>query len=961
MAEDTVSIENLLWRVVEGEPALQDLLRLQALRTQGLRAKQLRAAIESIPGLPMLPNPGLRAKQLRAAIDSEPTWPNLLQQQSQGLGGRGTLPAGIQHPMEFPFTGAMILDSDPLKIGLDNFADLQNLRYTDVGLEGIAGYTRITTTPLGSVPTVGIQLYLSVGGISQSTVLVQSGTSLVPHAAIVPAAGDFGTALTTVTGTTGGRFSLGPNNHLLYANGTETLIWGGGHRPVQAVINFDNLSDDLGTFAHDFTELLNNTLNTSESIATLVRGTSDSKIWLHIGSTRPLQGIAFTVIVANTAASTTRIQYWNGSFWTTVAGFTDGTAAAGVTLAQSGTMSFTSTVTTAYTRYLYDAVLYWYRVRIGDTGTPDATIQISYVTTDAPIQPVVDIWDGVERSPVYAMNVLGGNDFTLEVQEPSPVTLPKDDNPGIPPIGMNMVNSGACLLGFEERMTALKFRVAGSWANSQIVFLTVHYWNGGSWSSVGAVNDGTSIGGASVATSGPISWTAPPATSERVYMQTNTDFTSPYVMSPRPPAQCYLYLLSWSGPLSNPEENVDPIIDMVTGIPAQRWNQQNRVLPATFPLYFAGRAMLVGSPSTNELHRIEYSAVQQPDVHNGEQSSARGKAIFVGADGALTSGLALSNRYYGTSREIAVLTKGAETWVLEGAAPETFTLYQLSDVVGNPAPYTLTKAEISVTAEQQQLRHVAMWCSAKGPMMCDGSTIFPMRFTQPDGAVSSIDPYFHPGDSRYVNTAAWAAAVGWYDAQWGEYHLLLPSGSGQTTPNVWLVCDLRRKKWYKMVPASYPRMVVPVEDRAGDAYVYAGLASGHLVRLGFGTTWDGTAIVHQVDTADILFAVGGEAGRIWRETLVRYVKLLLVTDTGVDVSVTTAHSPNGTDTYTTLDTLSIIAAGRRWTRETTPVNLRALSHQFRFSITTSDKLRAPQLLGFAALFRSERRTVVDIF
>ena len=933
------------------------------LSAQGLREKRPSRGIEVEWGLPALATPGLRSRDPRRVIEREGSLADLLDlhgAHARGLrarnpsrvveplilipdlldqmAGAGRLttqsPTGQLHTVEFPFNGAWVPDEDALKIGLHNFASLQNMRYTNDGLEGVAGYSRITTTPMVSTPIGGIQLLRTVAGLTQSVVLVQAGVDIYQHTAVIPAAADFGSSIATVTaGGTATRFSHAPNAHILYANGVDTMIWGGGYRPVQAFINFD----EANTFAHDFTLQLNNTLTDAAHRVTLVRDVAGPDIWLHIGSTRPLQGIGFTVSTANTSASTSAIGSWNGSAWAGVGGFADGTASGGITLAQTGNMTFTPDPA-ARVRFLYERLLYWYRVNIGATGTPDATIVLSYCSTDAPMQSVVDIWDGVERSPIWAGAVT--RDYTLEILTPSSSATP---------IGADLYPGGGVffLLGFEARQTALRIHMCADFPNTTVSTLAVSYWNGSTFTSVGTITDGTSAGGITFTRNGDITWNAPAGTTERVYVPSATFGTSSGGRT------CYLYQLSFSVALDNIFHKV--LVDTVTGIPAQRWNYLDPILPCVFPFHFAGRAMLVGFRGENERHRIEYSAVFQPDVWNGEQSSDHGKAIYIGAGGALTAGISLSNRYYGTQREIAVLLKSSETWVLEGASPDTFAIYQVSDVVGCPAVYSLTRAEIPVMVEQQALRNVAMWCSAKGPVMFDGATVLPMRFPQPDGAISSVDAYFNPADSRAVNTASWDTVVGWYDSTWGEYNLTLPSGSGQTVPNTWLVCDLRRRKWYRKIPTtSYPTAAIAVQDVSGNPYSYATINTGHLLRLENGLTWDGVDIAHLVDTVDTPL-LGEQSPSIWDESLVRYGTAIVVAEAGATATLTCAHSPNGTETFTTWQTVTLLKETARWNRKTVGINLRAKTHQFRFSSTTNGTQRAPRLLGHAYLYRNERR------
>jgi hypothetical protein len=839
-------------------------------------------------------------------------------------------------PVEFPFSGAWIPDEDPLKIREHNFADLQNFRYSNSGLIGVAGLTRLTTIN-GVTVKNGIHFPKIIAGAQASYVLIQTTLpNIYANTTAIPGAGTFGSAL--LSSEAGGglaRFSLWPDGTVAMCDGIGAYIWGTPEHRVGAVINYD----EAGTFRYDWTAKLTNPLTDASDLATLIRD-AGNVIWLLIGSLRPLQAIKFYVQTPNGAASTSSVEYWDGSAWAALA-IIDGTAVGGVTLAQTGSMGFTSTQALANVKYSDGRALYFYRVKVGATGTPQAGIQLSYVTGDAPVQPIIDIWDGVERNPVFAAQ--GGTDYTLEVQQPSPVSAPQ---------ALTVNGVLALVVIFETPMQALRFQINGSKGNSAGASLNVYYWDGTAFSSVGSIVDTTAQGGAPLHVSGSITWNPDGFLREQpVTEQTPTSYNFGGVTG-------YAYQVTSSGNLGG---GADVLIDVISGIPVQRWNVTRPVTAYRFPFSFAGRAMLANRIATNEANRIDYSAPGQPDVWNGKQSSDLGKPIYIGtSQEPLSCAIELSNRYAGVATNFAFVLKNGETWILEGTTPDTFVQYRISDQVGCPAPLSLCLAEIPAGTDFE-LRTVALWCSAKGPVMSNGSVIIPLRFPQPDGQISSVEAYFNPDDSRYVNTARWEQVAGWYDAQHSEYNLVLPSGASATTCNAWLVCDLLRHKWYRKVPASYPQCGWQVKDTLGTTYVYAGLAVGHMVRLEYGNTWDGSDIMHLVQTADMILPLTRAEGSLWEETLIRYIKFLAVAESGTEIDVALQHAPNGTGVFTSFNTISLAVSGsRRWNVLTTAVNLRSLSHQFQLQATTNTKARAPRMLGLGALVRSDRMTLSDV-
>lgn len=923
-------LDNYINRLMRDQAALADLLDLQAATTRGVPPKDPRttlvrqAAVADLLDLQAATARGIPPK--RARLVAHP------------LAEIGDLrwPTQAEDPelrrLEIAFNGAMVLDADPLKISANHFADLQNLRYGDVGLEGVRGYSKINTVALAD-PALrsGIHFIKTINGVTASHVLVQAWNAGLTASAVylnttpIGTQGNFSaTPLTTdPAGAALGRFALGPDGMVLYCNESQAMLWGSAEHRAGAVINYD---DPAAVFRYDITERMQNNLSDVSNRFTLVRDAAND-IWLLIGSTRPLQGIKFYVQTVNAGASTSTVEYWNGSAWTAVAGFADGTAVGGVTLAQTGSMTFTSTVSTARIRLEDERLLYFYRVRAGATGTPDATIQIYHVTVDAPMQSIVDIWDGVHRKPVFASQ--GGVDYTLEVQDPSSSDAP---------LAMDVGGGLGATVIFEDRMTAFKIRMVGSAVNSNAATLTVNYWNGTGFVSVGTLRDGTLTGGATFGRSGTISWNAPSPLTEQIKTGEEAAFVGAGIRG-------YAYFLTASAGLS-----ASVLVDVVEGIPAQRFSPEITIPGYRFPFFYQDRAMIACRLGSNDGNRIDYSGIGTPDVWNGVDSSDQGKEIYVGGTEPLIAGIELSNRFVGLTNAVtstfALLFKQRETWLLRGTTPETFQLFPISLTIGCPAPLTLATATISIGGEAETARSVAIWVSAAGPMLFDGTTLTKLSFKQPDGAISSIDPYFDVNDSRETTGTAFLNARAWLDQY--EYNVLLPTG-GSTTCNVWLVCDLYRKKWYRKVPTTYPQMGFALVDIYGRLAIYGGLDTGFMMALESGLTWDGAGIAHVVRTADIL-----PSASMWDTTRLRYVKLGLVRETGIAAVLSIAHAPNGTEVFTAQATLDVVGGTARWRKVTQALNLEAWSHQLELTLTTSDKGGAPRLLGLGLLYETVR-------
>jgi hypothetical protein len=888
---------------------------------------------------------------------------------------------------EYPFSGAWIPDEDPLKIGIHNFADLQNLRYTNSGLEGVQGYTRLTVDPLSRrLYRSGIQFSKVIRDFIQSFVMVQSWANLVADSAVYIHTADIPEPRNFVPdpiwldspGSGLGRFATGQDGTVVYCNGVDSTIWGSYEHRVAALINYDDPNPN--GFRFDYTDRVTDVL--SDPPAILIR-TAVQDIWLLVGSTRPIQGIKFYVLNPNTGISTSTVEYWHGdAVWRSVSFLVDGTSVDGITMAQTGSMTFYPTHLAAHTRYDSDRQLYYYRVHIGATGTPLDPITLTYVTVDTPMQPIVDIWDGVDRKPVVftattstVVNLKGPwigattvynkddsvtfnsvtyvssrfdnmnnqpdispafwalyqgittKDYTLEVQNPSSADAPVAADISGPALEM--------LVGFETKQVGLRFKLITDRVNNFPSVLLVSFWNGADWIPVQIQADTTrnEFGTQSLHQSGVLSWSIP------LNVQGEFKYTTNGVTG-------YFYKLNTSADFGS---NV--LLDTISGIPAQRWEREHPIPGYGFPFTFAGRYMLARLHSTGELNRIDYTAPLEADVWNGKESSDQGKAIFIGQREALTAAIEMTNRYAGNLTALAVVLKASETWILQGNSPDNFQEFIVNDEVGCPVPLSLTLADVPSVADQQALRNIALWCSNKGPMMFDGTVLLAMRFPQQDGSISSIDRYFRPIAQQQdaVNTDAFERGCGWYNTQWSEYNLLLPCGAGAVECNTWLVADMRRKKWYRKVPVAYPQMVLTVHDTRGAVYNYGGVDSGHLLVLENGTTWDGFDMTHRVLTAD-----APQGPSAWNITRTRYIKIMALVETGMPVAVVVKHAGDSSGQFVEEQLSMPLIGTARWVRKTSSVNLVALTHQWEFTCTTSDKERAPRLLGFGTLYEMVR-------
>lgn len=655
-------------------------------------------------------------------------------------------------------------------------------------------------------------------------------------------------------------------------------------------------------------------------------------------STRPLQGIGFTIETANTVVSALACDYWDGDSWEAVASASDGTSATSIALKQTGTLSFTSTVGSAEPFHMQGLYLYAYRIHL-----TLGSAEIEYMTLDAPFQPMVDVWDGVYRQPIqfqYAESSIFEN-YTLEVNYASTTGTAISAD-----ISAMTTANGEIQIGFEERMTAVRFEMLEGAVNENASVISVYYWNGETWTSVGtSKNDETiAVAGKTLSQTGLVSWSSEALSGEKP----DTKFGFPG----------YWYKFVVSANLSAAVK-----VDIVTGIPAQY-----KVQAYDFPSRYKNRTLLAGFSAGKESNRVDYSVTNAPDVFNGAESSMDGvQSLYFGGAEPLTAGIELYNRFGSNVFATWVALKKDETYLLIGDGPEDFKIYPISYNIGCPAPLTLATAEVGFELAQDVIRNVAIWLSASGPVMFDGAVLSP---------IPGIDKYFDPAESVSVDFDNIDAASGWYDSVYREYNLLIPSGSGQSTNNVWLVYDLVKKKWFTKdtSTANFPQVGIPVDDDYGTSYVYAGIDTGRLMRLENGTDWDGTDIEQILTTGDFW-----PSGNIWDKTRIRYLKVVATridesAPLNVDLLVD-GDSDNGVDfvwqdtddfVWTATDdfvyvefsapelSLRLDAGNSRIVRSTTGLNQLGWTYGVKFELTTGSSSKGFQPIGFGIEYQYVR-------
>ena len=809
--------------------------------------------------------------------------------------------------------GSWMPSADPLVIGPENFSAMQNLMFGERCLEGVPGYTKINTTALSTYLKIRNGIQLNAPFTTKSRMLVQAYNSALTASQIlqnktaIPIHGDFEAAAihTDAAGAGLGRFAKWPGNQIAYCNGVESKIYGGDEIPCAAFLTSSAaVSGAILTNPKDYSEQVRNNRQTADQVASV----SSTGVFL-VGFTRPVQAVKVYLAGVNGTASSLTGKEHSGAAWAAIT-ITDGTKPGVVSLAQTGSLSFASTVATSIAKLIEGRVLYWYQFTLSNGAAG-----IYQVTGDAPWQDVRDLWDGTElllsSCLVYVIATTSYKDFTMDAAEYSPLTLIELDALAV--TEHLLLGSPVPLMGFNIWMSSDAAKV-----NTNAAVMALAYCGGGAianWPAVTALTDGTAAGGKSVKQSGTVSFT-PVSVGQEFKVTINGG------------SPMYYYKITFDGALSAAVEAY-----YITGIPAPQ-----PVKSYIFPFSFLGRPMLCGYKAGNEGNRVDYGMKDASDVWNGPDSSGGvdNESLWFGGSEDLVAAVEVYNRLGASIYSFAIFTKAYETYILNGYDAETYRIYPISSVQGCAAALTMDAWQIGLSADGQSVRSIAMWLSHSGPVCFESGGLAP---------IPGLECYFDRRDSRCVNSAAIQNARGWFDPDTGHYNLQIPSGSGQTTNNVWVALNTKEKKWYPVVPsvATTPYLGAAFRgaDIEGRQYMYGARDNGYMMRLHdpAAATWDGTPSVQSVTLGDLLCS-----GNIWDRIRLRFLKLFGISTTE-DLDAAVTHYADGATSGTALTAVALNAT-ERYFKNTQPLNHAAWSHQFRISATISSEKRGMRLLGW---------------
>lgn len=619
------------------------------------------------------------------------------------------------------------------------------------------------------------------------------------------------------------------------------------------------------------------------------------------GFTRPVQSVKLYVSDPNVSTSTMAVSEWNGTTWSALSA-TDNTASGGITLAQTGTVTFPSTVDTAKQRYIHGYSLYWYQFSI-DAG--QATIY--HVTGDAPMQPIRNIWDGsaayVTKATLYTGTAY--EDYTDIVNDQAPSTTMKVSS---------LSTSGYVLIGFTQAMQALTITFdAGKENTTGSTTMSGYYWDGQQWKDLPAMTDGTATGTTSLAKNGTVSWQAPGA---------GVEF--PTAIGDETPL--FYYKLSFA---AAPDAETE--IGEVRGVTAP-----NPIATYKFSEVYQNHLFLFNEYNGLKNKAI-YSMEAAPDIFNGAYTGT----FYFGDDTDIIAAANVYNVFGNSAYDQLIVGKRSEIYRLSGDYPSAWTSKRISSTVGCAAPLSMVSAVAHGLTEDDNPKNVVIWQGDEGFYMTDGATVTPIS--------EDIKVYFDENDSRCIPTTRLTKTVAWYDPSIPAYKALISSGSTATYHNVELEYSLKHREWTKIVrvdaSGSDPLQCgFRVFNTDGIGYTYGGNTKGFLYRLEYGATFAGTAIEQMLWTKDMILDTEAP---LFRKSTIKHLRTAMKKKTAGG-TVTVAHygdkvlSVDGTSNQAVPDAINMATAHYN----TQSCNLGPfLYHSLKYTLSGSTVADGMELIG----------------
>ena len=814
-------------------------------------------------------------------------------------------------------TPSILLESGSVK-------ELLNMRRpfpgVALGWAARSGTTKHNTTAIAGTEVKGLFQYVNKD-FGTRIFTAQTNDAIYLSDIDPPATGaSFGSSIYTLTAGTSPAFADHINDDWVgAATGTTPWAWSGGTTYPDGFL----VKHETGTTLYvDGWNLVRN--NRKDSNISLMNHSGASEV-VYFGFRRRLDGILldFVTGATNVLAAGVSVQAWDSgtSAWSGVASLTDNTDGTGgvSTFYESGSITWTYDATDdPYLLPGTNVHQFWYRMTV-DNDIDDGT-KVYRVRVNDEIQAITSLWSGFYDLAVGALksSVTGFTDYTGDVTDGTDVNFIDISS---------LLTTEAMYVGFVEPAFGVYLQMVPGKTNlGTAANLQVKYWDGGgnAWTSVNAVQDGTSFGGYPLGQTGIIQWDG------RSFNEDKRVLGGGII-------PLFWYELTWTAAL-----------------PAdiQIWEIAQAAKPGTIPpvehydgvIEFNGRALWW--PGKHWKNGVDFSQDSMPHILTGQRAGQTGPIFGPGRVNAVAR----------LSSYAIVSTKNPyRLYLLQGKVPGKFDELMISDHIGVIAPHTLHVIDDAVRVfRTTRTVHAGIFMAPDGFYMTAGDVV--ANISQP------IADYFDTGATPYIEPSYANISKGWIDYKEKTVHFAVPlnvtnSSDTQTTNNREIVYSYLTDEWFDVYQRSAPAAsgldLIGSDDQR---IAYIGDYAGGVYRSGVSDTDYGNNFTQRVKTTDILPLQGQASDFLNYSSRLRRVKLKAKAQ--VSGNIDFKMYPDGAEVATLptgVTNYSMVNSGYAFTQGRINTNLLAESFAFTFESGVTDN-ETMEVYGFTMDYEPVRET-----
>lgn len=701
----------------------------------------------------------------------------------------------ITEPNALPLRGGAVTDRESSQLGFGAFSMVQNLRPKRPGFIKRPGQAKQHTTADGTNKVLSLYQFRK-SRIDESHLFAQMSDGDILEATTMPPGTTTGAFGSEVFSGSAGQLPASwanVNDILVHSNGVDQhKVYGGESSYVVKFVVFKGSADpkDVPELGEDYSDEVRDGQTTTVAVLDSLDTWAN---WdaVFVCTPVPADALGITIAAANGNTATLSVYYRKSDNTWADTSATDGTASGGACLAVDGDITW-SQPSDEIPTMLFGTVGFWYQIRV--SAALDAEVEISGCTFQSPWTDLVNVWDGVPLDGIEAMVETGSGDGIFYTY-------------GAASVDVGSLESGAkVVVAATDPVEGIYIDVGSVPHTGTAPTITVKYWDGDSFESVGTVNDSTD----GLYHSGWLRF--PRQASIQPLMFEGTQYYA------------YWYEITFNQALTASMNIGIQLMPYFTvddfgpaGISNAAWREHSCYVFDQFSEY------------------VYITPSSQPLVLNGTEFG-----ILETGDGRANRVLTMTpffNNLFVWQEEKGV--EGGTTTVFQGYDPTTYGKLILSTRIGilNSKCSVMVEGVKTAATKDEPVQTVMCWMSRYGVCMSNGTTIWIIS--------DDIQNYFDPTETECIRR-------GYEDQHWVEYDSMynllrigLVSGESATVPNVFLAFDLTDQVWYFDTLGQELSCMREIESGSGDKPI---------TQIGGGTD-DGTIYILNTGQNDVSTAI----------------------------------------------------------------------------------------------------------